>query len=104
MVSPPFELFVLPIKQGKKVAQVKVGWALKDENALRAAQDEVSRSKVGRSFDGRLFPESFTVEHAQIVPQALSNPSPKISQLALETSPESVRQTRFPSEQAVATV
>lgn len=44
----PFELFVLPIKQGKKVTQVKVGWSLKDGEALRAAQKEISRSKVGR--------------------------------------------------------
>lgn len=49
---------MLPIKQGKKVAQVKVGWALKDGDALRAAQDEVSRSKVGRR--ARL---AGTVEH-----------------------------------------
>lgn len=54
----PFELFVLPIKQGKKVAQVKVGWSLKDGEALRAAQKEISRSKVGRR--ARL---AGTVEH-----------------------------------------
>ena len=44
----PFHLSVLPIKQGKKVAHVKVGWFPKNEEALRVAQEEITRSKVGR--------------------------------------------------------
>lgn len=44
----PFVLSVLPIKQGKKVAHVKVGWFPKDGEALQAAQNEITRSKVGR--------------------------------------------------------
>ncbi len=54
----PFVLSVLPIKQGKKVAHVKVGWFPKDGEALQAAQNEITRSKVGRR--ARL---SGTVEH-----------------------------------------
>lgn len=44
----PFELSVLPIKQGKKVAQIKVGWRKKDSDALLEAQREMERSKIGR--------------------------------------------------------
>ena len=44
----PFDLSVLPIKQGKKVAHVKIGWFPKDGEALQAAQNEITRSKVGR--------------------------------------------------------
>ena len=44
----PFHLHVLPAKQGKKVAHVKVGWMPKDSEALRQARDEIARSKVGR--------------------------------------------------------
>lgn len=44
----PFELSVLPVKQGKKVAKIKVGWRQKDSEALQEAWREVERSKVGR--------------------------------------------------------
>jgi Initiator Replication protein len=44
----PFGVSILPIKQGKKVVQVKVGWWAKDKDALRLAWDETQRSKVGR--------------------------------------------------------
>jgi hypothetical protein len=44
----PFGLSVLPVKQGKRVASIKVGWWQKDSEALRAASDELQRSKVGR--------------------------------------------------------
>ncbi len=44
----PFGISVLPVKQGKKVAQIKVGWWQKDSDALQAAYKEVERSKVGR--------------------------------------------------------
>jgi hypothetical protein len=54
----PFGISVLPVKQGKRVASIKVGWWQKDSEALRAASDELQRSKVGRR--ARL---SGTVEH-----------------------------------------
>lgn len=44
----PFALSVLPIKQGKRVAQIKVGWWPKDADALQEAWKEMERSKVGR--------------------------------------------------------
>jgi plasmid replication initiation protein len=44
----PFALSVLPIKQGKRVVQVRVGWWAKEGEALREAWDELQRSKVGR--------------------------------------------------------
>jgi len=43
-----FGISVLPIKQGKKVVQIKIGWWTKDSNALRDAWTEMQRSKVGR--------------------------------------------------------
>lgn len=44
----PFGVSVLPIKQAKRVAQIKVGWWAKDSNALQQAWEEMQRSKVGR--------------------------------------------------------
>lgn len=44
----PFGISVLPVKQGKRVDSIKVGWWQKDSDALRAASDELQRSKVGR--------------------------------------------------------
>jgi hypothetical protein len=44
----PFGVSILPIKQGKKVVQIKVGWWTKDSDALREAWNETQRSKVGR--------------------------------------------------------
>ena len=44
----PFGVSVLPIKQGKKVVKVTVGWRTKDGEALHDASDEMQRSKVGR--------------------------------------------------------
>jgi hypothetical protein len=43
-----FGISVLPIKQGKKVVQIKIGWWAKDSDALRDAWAEMQRSKVGR--------------------------------------------------------
>lgn len=43
-----FGLTVLPIKRGKKVEQIKVGWQRKDDDGLREAQQEVNRPKDGR--------------------------------------------------------
>lgn len=44
----PFTISVLPIKQGKKVTQIKIGWWPKDSDAVREAFDELQRSRVGR--------------------------------------------------------
>jgi hypothetical protein len=44
----PFSLTVLPVKQGKRVASIKIGWQQKDSDALQEAWKEVQRSKVGR--------------------------------------------------------
>jgi plasmid replication initiation protein len=44
----PFGVSLLPIKQGKKVTQIRVGWWAKDSSALQEAWQEMQRSKVGR--------------------------------------------------------
>lgn len=44
----PFHLSVLPIKRGKKVEQIKVGWQRKEELALHEADQEVKKPKAGR--------------------------------------------------------
>ncbi len=44
----PFSLTLLPVKQGKRVALIKVGWQQKDSDALQEAWKKVQRSKVGR--------------------------------------------------------
>lgn len=62
----PFGVSVLPVKQGKRVASIKIGWWQKDSQALQDASDELHRSKVGRR--ARL---SGTVEYvAAAVPSA----------------------------------
>ena len=40
-----FNLTVLPIKRGKKVEQIKIGWHRKEADEMRDAQVEVNRSK-----------------------------------------------------------
>jgi plasmid replication initiation protein len=54
----PFGISVLPVKQGKRVASVLLGWTKKDSTALREAFEESQRSRVGRR--ARI---SGTVEH-----------------------------------------
>lgn len=44
----PFTATLVPVKQGKKVVQIKVGWFAKDGNALREAFNELQRTKLGR--------------------------------------------------------
>jgi plasmid replication initiation protein len=44
----PFSLSVLPVKQGKRVASVLVGWVKKDSDALREAFEETQRPRFGR--------------------------------------------------------
>ena len=58
----PFGVSILPVKQGKKVVQVRVGWWAKESDALREAWSETQRSKVGRR--ARI---SGTVEHVSAV-------------------------------------
>jgi len=43
-----FSVTVLPIKTGKKVTHIRVGWWQKDKEEMEAAWREVHRSKVGR--------------------------------------------------------
>jgi hypothetical protein len=44
----PFGVSVLPVKQGKKVVQIRVGWWPKDSTSLREAFNELQRSRIGR--------------------------------------------------------
>lgn len=44
----PFALSVVPVKQGKRVVQIKVGWWAKEGEALQEAWNELQRSKIGR--------------------------------------------------------
>jgi hypothetical protein len=44
----PFGLTILPVKQGKKVVQINIGWWQKDADALRAAWDELHATRLGR--------------------------------------------------------
>ena len=44
----PFGVSLLPVRQGKKVVQVKVGWWNKSEEEMLAASKEAQRSKIGR--------------------------------------------------------
>lgn len=43
-----FNMTVVPVKQGKKVVKVAVGWWRKSEEELKASYAEVQRTKVGR--------------------------------------------------------
>jgi hypothetical protein len=63
----PFSVSVLPVKQGKKVVQIKVGWMAKTSTALNDAWDEMQRTKVGRR--ARL---AGTVEHVADPVQSIS--------------------------------
>lgn len=44
----PFSVTILPVKTGKKVTHVRIGWWSKSKDELDAAWREVNRSKVGR--------------------------------------------------------
>jgi plasmid replication initiation protein len=65
----PFSISVLPVKQGKRVTSVRVGWLRKDSAALHEAFAESQRPRFGRR--ARI---AGTVEH--ILP-----PVPSISRL-----------------------
>jgi len=43
-----FSISILPVKQGKRVASIMVGWMAKDAEALQAAFDETERPRLGR--------------------------------------------------------
>src|SRR5271166_6259368 len=68
----PFSISVLPVKQGKRVMSVLIGWMRKDSQALREAFEESQRPRFGRR--ARI---AGTVEH--ILP-----PVPSISRLVRE--------------------
>lgn len=44
----PFSVSVLPIKTGKKVTHIRIGWWSKTKEEMDAAWREVNRSKIGR--------------------------------------------------------
>jgi plasmid replication initiation protein len=44
----PFNINLLPIKQGKKVVSITVGWYSKTDSELKAAWREIQRPKTGR--------------------------------------------------------
>ena len=44
----PFSISVLPVKTGKKVTHIRIGWWAKTKDELEAAWREVHRSKIGR--------------------------------------------------------
>ena len=44
----PFNITVVPIKTGKRVSDIRIGWWRKSEDELREAWAEAQRSKVGR--------------------------------------------------------
>ena len=43
-----FNLSVMPVKQGKKVVKVALGWWRKSEDELKASYAEAQRTKIGR--------------------------------------------------------
>jgi len=69
-----FQISVLPVKTGRKVSHIKVGWWAKDGSALREAFDEVQRSRVGRR-----------ARIAGVVEQ-VANPSPSSRRLPTRSS------------------
>lgn len=74
-----FGVSILPIKQGKRVTKIRVGWWTKEAEALRDAFDELQRSKVGRR--ARI---TGTVEH-------VSEPTSSIARLMRASRLEGVR-------------
>ena len=43
-----FGITILPVKQGKKVKDVTVGWWPKNTDSLKASWEELQRTKLGR--------------------------------------------------------
>ena len=44
----PFGIAIIPIKEGKRVVRIRVGWWTKEGSALQEAWNEVQRTKLGR--------------------------------------------------------
>lgn len=44
----PFSVTILPVKTGKKVTSIRVGWWPKSKDEMDAAWQELNRSKIGR--------------------------------------------------------
>ena len=44
----PFNVSVIPVKTGRKVTHIRVGWSRKDPEQLKAAYEEAQRPKIGR--------------------------------------------------------
>ena len=44
----PFNITILPVKSGKKVTRIRIGWWNKNNEEMAAAWQEVNRPKVGR--------------------------------------------------------
>jgi len=44
----PFGVSLLPVKRGKKVVEMLVGWSPKDTPSLKAAFEEMQRTRIGR--------------------------------------------------------
>jgi len=44
----PFSITILPLKTGKKVTDIRIGWWSKSKDEMNAAWREVNRTKVGR--------------------------------------------------------
>lgn len=44
----PFSVSILPVKSGKKVTHIRIGWWSKSRKELDAAWQEVNRPKIGR--------------------------------------------------------
>lgn len=78
-----FQLSVLPIKRGKKVEQIKIGWHRKEADEMREAQVEISRPKKGRRARASEAAVQMVLELApssdRLLRQARIQASPKIS-------------------------
>lgn len=44
----PFLVTVLPVKTGKKVTHIKIGWVMKSQDDIQRAYQELARTKIGR--------------------------------------------------------
>lgn len=44
----PFNIHILPIKNGKRVASIMIGWEIKNHDQMKAASEELSKGKTGR--------------------------------------------------------
>lgn len=44
----PFNVMIIPIKSGRAVSHIRVGWSRKDPDQLKAAYEEAQRPKIGR--------------------------------------------------------